>query len=338
MLPAVDTTTEVRSQGRCIWWLCFCIILWMISGSQTGCRRSPKPTTPAQPTVAVAYAIGGKGDLSYNDAAATGAASLRKRGFTVHEFEPPTIDQYRDGIELLARQGAAIVFCVGYLYEDPVLKVAPQFPQTSFVVLDGTAQATNVWSIKFNASEGSELAGFVAGSLTKTGTVAFIGGMDIPIMNEFRDGFTRGAKRARPDTRVLSFYVGSTPAGFTDPVRGKEAGFTAIAQGADVLFPAAGTSGNGVIEAAKEKSVLAIGVDVDQRHLAPGTVVTSMLKNFDHVMEYFVDKYTSGGLQKGQSIVLGYSDGAVGLAPLPPDIDGALKQGLNDLRRDLDSR
>lgn len=312
-------------------WIAVLAILFLFGCSdktQSSGQNSEKhPTNPL--SVGVAYALGGKGDLTYNDAVNIGTMKLKSMGILVKEYEPTTMDDYSKGLELLATTKLQVIFCVGFLYDEPVTRLAGKYPGTTFVVLDGGAKSPqNVTSIKFNAQEGSILAGAVAGAVSKRKHVAFIGGMDIPIINEFYLGFKEGIKLSGKDTKVDAFYIGSGGTAFTDPVKGLEVGLTAIARGSDVLFHAAGSSGNGVIKAAKGKGVYAIGVDVDQSKLAPETVITSMLKNFDVAMVQVVDRIKKGGNIGGQSIILGVRDGAVSLAPLSKDVDPKVKDAL----------
>lgn len=287
-------------------------------------------------TVAIAYALGGKGDLSYNDAALKGVQAIEKRGIKVREFEPSSLDDYSKGLEILSQGNPRIIFCVGYLYEDAVMRIAKDHLQTQYVVLDGSAAAApNVSSIKFNAEEGSFLAGAVAGKCTQTGIVAFVGGANIPIINEFLRGFTAGAKWVNPAVQVESFYVGTGGAGFTDPVKGREVALSVIDRHADVVYHAAGSSGNGVIKAAQERKIFAIGVDVDQSHVAPGTVLTSMMKNFDIAMLHALDRLDAGEAVGGQNTVLGLADGAVSLAPIDSVVKGRVASVVDDAIKHL---
>jgi basic membrane protein A len=289
-----------------------CIVgLASLLGTLLGaCHQQP-------PNVAIAYALGGKGDLSYNDAALKGLDAIRKRGLSVREFEPSSLDDYSKGLEILSQSNPRVIFCVGYLYDDAVVRISRDHRQTQYIVLDGAAAAQpNVSSIKFNATEGSFLAGAVAGKCTQSGIVAFVGGANIPIINEFLTGFSAGAKWVRPDIDVQAFYVGTGGAGFTDPVKGREVALSVIDRHADVVYHAAGSSGNGVIKAAQERNIFAIGVDVDQSHVAPGTVLTSMMKNFDVAMIYALDRLDAGQNLGGTNTLLGISEGAVSLAPI----------------------
>lgn len=324
---------EVSAQARQLGYgrTSLCVATIALATLPFGCKRQPEASTQnakGSDAVAIAYALGGKGDMTYNDAASRGVVALRKAGLKVQEFEPATLDDYARGLDLLSTAGPSLLFCIGYLYEDPVNRVAPKYPHIKYVVLDGSVSATNVWSIKFNATEGSFLAGAVAAQLTKTKKVAFVGGSNIPIINEFLSGYTEGIHFLQPDVEVLALYVGSGGTAFTDPVRGREVALTALSQGADVFYHAAGSSGNGVIEAAKEKGAIAIGVDVDQSGLAPGTVVTSMLKNFDVAMLYMVERSRDAQLGAGSSLVLGLAENAVSLAPMEREILPKVESGL----------
>ncbi|MBA4071452.1 MAG: BMP family ABC transporter substrate-binding protein [Gemmatimonas sp.] len=291
--------------------LVWSLSLFIVIGS--ACARSPT----SKEHVALAYALGGKGDRSYNDAASGAVGVLKSRGVVVDEYEPSSMEDYSRGLEALAARRPAVVFCVGFLYEEPVKRTAPKYPGIDFVILDGSfSAAPNVTSVKFLAFEGSRLAGHVAAQATRTRHVAFIGGMDIPVIREFRDGFAAGIRDAASDVNLASYFLGTGGSAFTDPVRGREVALSAIAAGADVLYHAAGTSGNGVIQAARERGVWAIGVDVDQGYLAPSTVLTSMLKRLDVAIVRVTDLRQRVGRLGGKSLSFGLADSAVALTPL----------------------
>ena len=290
-----------------------------------GCSKSapsPDKSRRGELTVGVAYALGGKGDLSYNDAVASGVTELRASGVNVKEFEPSSLDESIKALKALAAGRPRLIFCVGFLYDDPVKNVSPQFTDITFVVLDGAPNTqTNVITISFDTKQGSEMAGAVAASLSQSGKVAFIGGTDIPIIREFESGFEIGAKAINTNISVLPLYVGSGIPAFTDPVKGREVALSAISEGADVIYHAAGASGNGVIKAAREKNIKCIGVDVDQTHLAPDQVVTSMTKNFDVSMLRCVDLMKSNQLSGGASIIMNVKNGGISLTPINPKFD-----------------
>ena len=283
-----------------------------------------------QPIIGLAYALGGRGDQSYNDAVATALPDLRKQ-FRLTEYSPATTQDYSRSLATLAEGKPIIIFCVGFIYDTFVNQLAPVYPNTHFCVLDGSPNAgVNTLGIQFRVNEASSLAGVVAGDHSKTGTIGFVGGSDIPPIREFLDGYTMGAKRFRPDIRILSRFAGSGAAAFTDPAKGKDLGLQLISEDADVLFHAAGGTGNGVISAARQRGRMAIGVDVDQSHLAPGTVITSVLKKLD-VAVLHVSSSLSRGIKLPSGILsLGLKENGVGLVS-PHTISDRARQMIAEL-------
>lgn len=175
----------------------------------------------------------------------------------------------------MAEEGYDLLVAGGYLFSDAVNAVAPKYPNTLFAVIDGYAEGDNVQNIGFASNEGSFLVGALAAGMTETGTIAFIGGMEGPLIEAFEAGYIAGARAIDPDIVVLSGYTGS----FTDVAAGKELALAQYAQGGDVNYAAAGACVFGAIEAAEENGFYAIGVDTDMDHLAPNNVLTSMLKH-----------------------------------------------------------
>ena len=162
--------------------------------------------------------------------------------------------------------------------------MAADFPDTKFVTIDGwvdPAAHPNVLTIGFSEHEGSYLVGMMAAMASKTGTVSFIGGMDIPLIRNFACGYAQGAKAVKPDVTFISSMTGTTPAAWNDPVKGAELAKAQKAQGSDVIFAAAGGTGVGVLQAAADEGILSVGVDSNQNYLFPGKVLTSMLKRVD---------------------------------------------------------
>lgn len=269
--------------------------------------------------------MGGKGDRSYNDSAFQGVRELRSRGYDVREFEPPSPDTFERGLELLVRQRAQLIICVGFYY-DAVIERASRRLEVDFAVLDGAiAPSARVLALKFDTHNGSFLAGAVAAAQSRSLKLAFMGGLNQPIINEFRDGFVEGARFIRPEVECQSLYVGATPAAFSDPARAHQLTTNILRQGgADLIFAVAGASGAGVIRAAIETNqtrpasgrVEVIGVDVDQSHLGQDVVLTSMLKNFGHMAIRIAEQYKTRTLALGTVVKLGLKEDAVGLAPL----------------------
>jgi basic membrane protein A len=167
--------------------------------------------------------------------------------------------------------------------------VAKEFPKLNFVIVDMVVGLPNVQSVVFKEQEGSFLVGAMAAMASKTGKVGFVGGMDIPLIRRFQCGYEQGAKFANAKAEVFANMTGTTGAAWNDPTRGGELAKAQFAKGADVVFAAAGGTGTGVYQAAKDSGKLAIGVDSNQNHLQPGTMLTSMLKRVD-VAVYNVSK------------------------------------------------
>jgi basic membrane protein A len=169
----------------------------------------------------------------------------------------------------------------------------------------------NVRSVVFNEHEGSYLVGMMAAQASKSGTVGFIGGMDIPLIRKFACGYVQGAKAVNPNATVIQNMTGTTPAAWNDPVKGSELTKAQIAQGADVVYAAAGGTGVGVLQTAADEGILSIGVDSNQNYMHPGKVLTSMMKRVDNAV---YDAFTQGeNLETGFN-VMGLSNGGVGYA------------------------
>lgn len=234
---------------------------------------------------ALIYDLGGKFDKSFNEAAFNGAEKwAQETGGTYKELEMQDEAQREQALRRLAESGANPIVTTGFAMSDPISKVAPDFPDTKFVTIDGwvdPATNPNVLSIGFAEQEGSYLVGMLAAQATKTGTIGFVGGMDIPLIRAFACGYAQGAKAVNPDIKFISSMTGTTPAAWNDPVKGAELAKAQKAQGADVIYAAAGGTGIGVLQAAADEGILSIGVDSNQNHLHPGKVLTSMLKRVD---------------------------------------------------------
>ena len=261
----------------------------------------------AQP--AIIFELGGKNDKSFGEAAWRGAeAWKRETGRAYQEFEIANAAQREQAARRFAERGANPIVGVGFPQASAIDKVARDFPQLRFAIIDSVVNLPNVQSFVYREHEGAFLVGMLAALASKTGTVGFVGGQDIPLVRKVLCGYEQGARFARPGVKFTSAMTGTTNAAWTDPARGAELAKTQIAQGADVLFAAAGTTGLGVLQAAKDGGVYGIGVDVNQNHLHPGTMLTSMLKRVDlAVLQAF------RGVQPGVT-VLGLKEGALDYA------------------------
>jgi basic membrane protein A and related proteins len=234
---------------------------------------------------ALIFDLGGKFDKSFNEAAYNGAQKwAAETGGTYKELEMQSAAQRVQFARRMAESGANPIVVMGFQNMATLEEVAPDYPDTRFVLIDGVVDAPNVRSVLFTEHEGSYLVGMLAAMANKTGTVSFVGGMDIPLITAFACGYAQGAKAVKPDIKVIVNYTGDTPAAWNDPVKGGEIAKAQISQGSDVVFAAAGGTGLGVLQAAADAGVLSIGVDSNQNHLHPGKVLTSMLKRVDNAV------------------------------------------------------
>jgi basic membrane protein A len=234
---------------------------------------------------AIIFDLGGKFDKSFNEAAFNGAEKWAKEtGGTYKELEMQNEAQREQALRRLAEAGANPVVMTGFAFGDVLNTVAPDFPDTKFAIIDMVVDQPNVKSVVFTEQEGSFLVGMMAAMASKTGTVGFIGGMDIPLIRRFGCGYAQGVVAANPDAKVILNMTGTTPAAWNDPVKGAELAKGQKAQGADVIYAAAGGTGVGVLQAAADEGILSIGVDSNQNYMHPGKVLTSMLKRVDNAV------------------------------------------------------
>ena len=231
---------------------------------------------------AVVYDMGGKFDKSFNQSAFDGAERWKKEtGKSYLEFEITNPTQREQAKRRMAERGADPIVAIGFSQGSSLEKVAKDFPKLKFAIVDSVVALPNVQSIVFKEHEGSFLVGMMAAMASKTGKVGFVGGMDIPLIRKFQCGYEQGARHANAKVEVSANMTGTTPAAWNDPARGAELAKAQFAKGVDVVFAAAGGTGTGVYQAAKDAGRLAIGVDSNQNHLQPGTMLTSMVKRVD---------------------------------------------------------
>lgn len=260
------------------------------------------------------YDIGGKFDKSFNEAAFRGAEQFaRETGIEFRDFEPNSETQYEQALKRFARRRADLIVAVGVGYSVAVRNVAEQFPNVKFTVIDAVIDLPNVQSVTFKENEGSFLVGMIAGLASESGKIGFIGGMDIPLIRRFQVGYEQGANYVRGDLEFIENYVGTTPSAWNDPIKAAEMAKSQYARGVDIIFSAAGPSGLGVINAAKDNGALAIGVDSNQNHVQPGFVLTSMLKRVDLAVQQAMLSAHGGTWAPGHQ-VLGLPEGGVDYA------------------------
>ena len=263
----------------------------------------------AQAQPAIIFDMGGKFDKSFNESAYRGIERWKQEsGKTYLEFEISNDTQRVQAIRRMAERGASPIISIGFAQASALEQVAKEFPKSQFAIIDMVVNLPNVQSVVFKEHEGSFLVGAMASLSSKTGKVGFIGGMDIPLIRKFQCGYEQGAKVANAKAEVFSNMTGTTASAWNDPTRGGELAKAQFAKGVDVVFAAAGGTGSGVYQAAKDASKLAIGVDSNQNHMQPGTMLSSMVKRVD-VAVYNVLKSYKPGLS-----VLGLKEGGVDYA------------------------
>jgi basic membrane protein A len=261
---------------------------------------------------AVVFDMGGKFDKSFNEGVWNGVKKFTEEtGIEVMEFEVTNETQREQAMRRMVDRGATIVLGVGFAQADAISKVAADNPDVQFSIIDvGWLDAQNLRQYVFKEHEGSFLVGVAAAKASQTGKVGFVGGQDIGLISRFACGYVGGVKSILPNAEVYENMTGSTPAAWNDPARGAELTRSQIDRGADVVYHAAGGTGVGVIQAAADAGKLAIGVDSNQNGLAPGSVLTSMLKRVDvAAYETFMDAKNNAFTSGVQ--VLGVAEGGV---------------------------
>ncbi|MER5207175.1 BMP family ABC transporter substrate-binding protein [Streptomyces sp. NPDC002825] len=303
--------------------------------SATACGKSSNDTGSSSSSsagaikAAIAYDIGGRGDQSFNDAAYAGLQKAEKElGVKGSEAEPSQGESDADKVARLtslARAGNNPVIGVGFSYAPAIAKVAKSFPKTTFGLIDDTSvTAPNIANLVFNEEQGSYLAGVAAAKASKSGTVGFIGGVEVPLIKKFEAGFAQGVKDTNPKAKVLVQYLTQPPNfdGFSKPDLGKAAAQGQLDKGADVIYAAAGLAGAGAIEATATAGKWAIGVDSDQYNQAglasyKDHILTSVTKDVSGSVFNVIKSVKDGKPQTGE-IRYGLATNGVGLADSNP--------------------
>jgi basic membrane protein A len=284
--------------------------------SNTGTTSAPSGSSsaaPSGPKVGLAYDIGGRGDQSFNDSAAAGLdkaktdATLKVADAKELAAKPGETEAAKEErLRLLASSGYNPIIAVGFVYSEATGKVAKEFPDTKFAIVDDTiAVAPNISNLVFAENEGSYLVGVAAALKSKKGNIGFVGGVQTPLIQKFQAGYEAGAKTVKPSIKIQVKYLTQPPdfTGFNDPAKGKTAAQGMYDGGADVVYQAAGGSGGGVFEAAKAAGAEAIGVDSDQAKTADAAVkdviITSMLKKVDVAVFDFIKSFVDGTVAAG---------------------------------------
>ncbi len=261
---------------------------------------------------AIIFDLGGKFDKSFNEAAFNGAQRwATETGGTFAETELQSDAQREQALRRFAEAGNNPIVMAGFSFATALTDVAADYPDTKFEIIDMVVDAPNVTSVVFNEHEGSYLVGLMAGMASKSGTVGFVGGMDIPLIRKFGCGYAQGVMAANPNAKVIANMTGTTPAAWNDPVKGSELTLAQISQGADVVYAAAGGTGVGVLQTAADKGILSIGVDSNQNYMHPGQVLTSMMKRVDNAV---YEAFKAGDALVPGINVMGVANGGVSVA------------------------
>lgn len=262
--------------------------------------------------VAMVTDTGGINDQSFNALAWAGLQKAQAElGIEVAYLESVTEADYGPNLETLYDEGYDLIICVGFMMADAVTEAANAHTEQLYAIIDNGSTAPNVVGVNFATEQCSYLVGVAAATMTKTNNVGFVIGMVSPVMNTFGYGYYAGLKDTNPEITVQCYNANN----FGDVAGGKAAAISMFTQGADIVYHAAGGTGTGVIEAAKEQGKLAIGVDQDQSYLAPEAVLTSAMKRVDGGVFALCSGLVEGTLAGGTDVVYTMADGAVGIAP-----------------------
>ncbi len=296
------------------------------------------PLSAAELSPAVVFDMGGKFDKSFNEGVWNGIERFKtETGIKYREFEVTNETQREQALRRMAQRGADPVLGIGFAQAPALERVAKEFPETRFAIIDMVVDLPNVQSIVFKEHEGSFLVGALAAATSKSGKVGFIGGMDIPLIRRFACGYVQGVKHQNAKAEVLQNMTGTTPAAWNNPTKGGELARSQFDRGADIVYAAAGGTGVGVLQAAKDAGKLAIGVDSNQNHIHPGTILTSMLKRVD-VAAYNVFKTAMDGTWKPGIQVLGLAEDGVDWALDGNNdklVDAEMRAMMDSLRADI---
>ena len=264
--------------------------------------------------VGIVFDIGGKNDRSFNAAAWEGVKRAQEdMDICLYDVEPGNPTSIEPAMRAFAEKGFDLVIGVGFAQGPIMQKVAANYPNIKFAIVDGVifkedgkTPMDNVASLVFREHEGSYLVGMIAASKSKTGVLGFLGGMDIPLIHRFETGYAEGAKAVNPNIKIIDNYVGVTDGAWNNPGKGKELSLAQIQKGADVIFTAAGNSGLGAFDAVEqygktngEANKFVIGVDSNQNMVKPGFVLTSMVKRVDNAVYDVVKEVLDGKFQSG---------------------------------------
>lgn len=288
------------------------VLLWLLcllpSVFFSGCgNKGEAAEDRGKIRVGIVFDIGGKDDRSFNAAAWQGVQRAAKDfPIVLRDIEPGTPNAIEPAMRAFAERGFDLIIGVGFAQAPIMEQVAKDYPNIHFAIIDGVSQLPNVASLVFKEHEGSYLVGMLAARTSRTGTIGFLGGMDIGLIHRFAKGYEEGAHAVNPNIRVIQNYVGVTDGAWNNPGKGKELSLAQIQKGADVIFTAAGNSGLGAFDAVEQQGKqngrathYVIGVDSNQNMVKPGFVLTSMVKRVDNAVYNIVQELVNGKFSPG---------------------------------------
>ncbi len=296
------------------------LLALFILAAIAGCNRAKEQNqTPGTSTMAgLVFDVGGRGDKSFNDGAFRGLERAKKELGVDFDYIEPGQGNDREAAlrQLASRPNVKLIVGTGFIFTDDITNIAKEFPDKYFACVDYTLDTSkripdNLLAIEFKEQEGSFLVGALAALVSKSNVIGFVGGMQSPLIRKFEVAYVAGAKYVRPDITVLVSYAGITGEAFKNPGKGKELALGQIARGADIIYHASGVTGLGVFEAVRDKHKLAIGVDSDQFHEAPGYILTSMTKVVDNSVFETIRDMKNGTFHGGRAAVFGLASKGV---------------------------
>ncbi len=308
------------------------------------CGKGQPSATPNS-EVGLVFDVGGRGDKSFNDAAYLGLQTAKDSLGVQYQYIEPSGGSDRESAlrQLASQKSIGLIFGVGFIFTDDITNVAKDFLDKKFACIDYSYDPTktlppNLIAIEFREEEGSFLVGALAGLITKTNTVGFVGGMESPLIKKFQAGYEAGVKYVNPRAKTIVGYAGVTGDAFKNPAKGKELALSQYSQGADIIYHASGVTGLGVFVAAKDMKKFAIGVDMDQWKEAPGYVLTSMVKKGNIAVFDIIKEWKQGKFDGGRADVFGLADDGIGFVydennkPLIPQ---SVYDKVESLRQDI---
>jgi basic membrane protein A len=296
------------------------LLLCLVAAFSTACNSASYGADDrSKVRVGIVFDIGGKDDRSFNAAAWAGAKCAETGnwpdgtscgkpplGIVLRDIEPGNPTSIEPAMRAFAEREYDLIIGIGFAQTPIIESVAKDYPNIRFAVVDGVSNLPNVASLVFKEHEGSYLVGMLAARASKTGTLGFLGGMDIGLIHRFKEGYEEGARAVNPNIRVIPNYVGVTDAAWNNPGKGKELALAQIGKGADVIFTAAGNSGLGAFDAVEQMGKqngrathLVIGVDSNQNMVKPGFVLTSMVKRVDNAVYDIIKDVVNKQFQTG---------------------------------------